>query len=528
MATLLLSLSLSCCIASRLLRIPEDVTHKIFSHLDINEKTKANASLSQYHYHYFNQTYGDEFQDVHQLKKWFADNDYIGHLDEIFTITQELELSELYHLFLPSFLSTLYTDWMANIRSNVELTETLNAMMLYPMSLHEFNWHEPVSGISDEMRLLVLASRALLNYFIPSSYANNKDLGILTYQPYIDSVEAFNYWSNYNWLRPDPSYFPQEPNSKSFCFQTNLWPIYFSYLYEFYFFALDVESNSLNAASVFHLEGKAKSNLLKLIRKYNFIPWSDRTLQRIRADFKSCDVHEIYADFYRIEKELHLGLPLKDERYMFRTYLIFHLLEEMNCSLPIDPVAQQSLKWHMVDLAYLNWNAFKQNAYELSIHILINMLSQTDQFLDDFVALGISVRDPFASDLIYRLWQAKNVYVRGEMHGYFKTMIVNGVINRSKYYWFDRNDSVAAMQEISKLARDPRLFEQACLSVVINNAQEINADPENEYVLNMVFVLTKLRPDWNWDSAIEQALGQRVRNILEYHRPALTDNTVLV
>ena len=142
-----------------------------------------------------------------------------------------------------------------------------------------------------------------------------------------------------------------------------------------------------------------------------------------------CNVHEIYADFYRIEQQMDLHSPLNEKRYMFRTYLIFSLWEECHCIIPEDPVAQESLKWYVMDLCYSNWYAFKGKEYEIMVRILSSLLHESDPFLFEFHGL-FSVRDSFASDLIYRIWEENDSIVSGDDQygGYLKTLVVKGII----------------------------------------------------------------------------------------------------
>ena len=503
-------------IGSQLLEIPADITNYIFSHFDIIQKAKCIPGLNKDCNKYFNRKHQEEISQVKQLKEWFAENEYTNHLDEIGEMSQKLKMSELYHMNLPQMLSTLQEHWISDMRSDQDVTQTLHAMKLHPLGMMEFN--TATSSLSDPLRLLLLASRALVNYFVPNVCANTF-VGELEFRAYTNGIAPFNYWSNFIWLRPDPSIFTITPDGQlTVAFQTDLWPIYLSYLYEFYFSSLDKPHFALRAGSVFHLEGKAKSNLLRLINDFGLIPWTLSTLEQIRNDFHSCDVHEMYADFHRIDMSLHYinHQVSQSDRYTFRTYLIIRSLEDGHCSIPDEFNAQMAFKWDLVDLCFWNWNTYRQSQYDMLVQIISGFVVSIDPFVAAFVASyqgnqSKIENDSFGCDLMYRLWEANGLDLE-QYEGTFKQLVINGIINRAKYYWCINSMLDEATEEISRLGYDERLFDANTLNLLISKTKD--PDTESDFLVECLLLLTELRSGWDYYTAMEAAKGILVKEIL--------------
>lgn len=486
-------------IGTRLLETPEDISNYIFSHFGITERAKHVSDLNRKCNKWFVDKHKEEISNVNKLKGWFATKEYTNHLDEIGEMCPKLRMSEYFYMYLPEMLSHLQEHWMSDMIKDQEITQTLYEMKLFPLSLPEFN--SDTSSLSDALRLLLLSSRALINYYVPNQCANTF-LGELEYQPYSNGIAPFNYWANFIWLRPDSSIFRSDPNDAPIAYFTDFWPIYFSYLYEFYFSSLDQPHLKLRPSSVFHLEGLAKSNLLRLINEFHFIPWTSSSLKQIRNDFHACDVHEMYADFVRLDMSLHYidkRTPGSD-RYTFRTYLVIRSLEDHHCSIPEEFNAQIAFKWDLVQLCYWNWNTHRQAQYDKLVQILSGFVFHIDPFITAFVASYQGnhtniARDLFGSDLMYNLWESNGLNMDDYEEG-FKQLVINGVINRSRYYWCVNNIQNAAKEEISKLANDERLFDANALNLLIAGTKD-TVHVEKEFLIESLLLLLDLRADWD-------------------------------
>eukprot|EP01084_Bolivina_argentea_P086761 156785_1 len=254
------------CVKCHLLNIPTELQHCIFTnYLNVNDQIKCISTLNTKTYKHFIKAHGNEIQHVKQLNFWFYCGISSLHQAEIRQMTQELQLSELYNYYLPQMLTHLFYRWKKAIPMKLSgkriITASLDSMSLHSLDIHEFNC---ITGLDDEMKLLLLSSRTLINYFIPTYYTNtdnNKSVNLGNIKIHnSETTTKFMYFENYPWLRSlmIGQTVPRGPE----------WLLYMTYLYQFYFSYFDS-----NLHSIFHLDGTRKKKLLILINEYGFISW---------------------------------------------------------------------------------------------------------------------------------------------------------------------------------------------------------------------------------------------------------------
>eukprot|EP01084_Bolivina_argentea_P064221 117161_1 len=419
-------------IKCHLLDLPPDILSDILSnYLHINDRTQYISTLNRRCYRCLNSIRGREIHrsDIRNLSHWFSYGYSACHLNEIKFMIPRLKLTELYYLYLPKLLRNLFSDWMKktlfcngmheskSLNNNEALKETLNAMDLHPVSIITFN---NLSSIHDSTKLLLLSSRSLLNYFVPSYYANTnrKNSGQIRYYTNVP------YFRNFPWLSPDW-------DSAFDVYRLNEWSLMMTYLYEFYFIC----HIRANLRSTFYLDGESKNKLIILINKYGFIPWSKATIQSIRNKFKSCDIYKIYLEFnVRVLNKLALNIYMNPNKIQFKTYLFINL-KQNHCNVTLNQIEDQTgaFKREVLFLCWHNWHyqsANWLNQYIDLVGILSELLKDEDRFIAE-IFLDHYNNSHFREDTIYHLWKS-GVKLFSDPDGKIKRLLTK-VINETKY-----------------------------------------------------------------------------------------------
>eukprot|EP01083_Nonionella_stella_P270378 915534_1 len=336
-------------------QLPVDLRNHLFSSfLNLKDRVRCIAPLNRECYNYYTHTHGRQVQDMKQLEEWLQPPQTTSHLNQIQDMMLSLKFSEILSIHLPTLLTQLNTAWSDGVLSDGDLVQTLHAMELRPLGIDEFKHN--LTSLSFPLRLLLLSSRALINYYIPNYFANSDKqnetiVGLCRSDDGAAGIDSFTYWENFPWLRPINED-PPDPAFSDCLFETELWVHYLTYLYEFCF--SQITRGSLN--SLFQLDGSAREMVKGLIENYGLIPWDKASVMDARSSFDSCNLFEIYVDFLRVERALNLpSVWFTNYAVSFRRYLVLNLYAKDGCFFGVDVVQRQELKATILHLCYASW-----------------------------------------------------------------------------------------------------------------------------------------------------------------------------
>eukprot|EP01083_Nonionella_stella_P025440 70057_1 len=492
LVALVLSLLSISCESGLFDEIPAHLRNQIFSSfLDLKQRVRCIASLNRDCHNYYNHTHGKQVHDMKQLEQWFDPPQTTSHLDEIRDMMQSLKFSELLSLHLPTLLTGLHERWQDFSISNEDLVQTLHAMELRPLGMHEFLHN--LTSLPCPVPLLLLSSRALINYYIPNYFANSDKenapmVGLCHTSDGAEAIESFQYWTNYPWLRPDVS--DDDPHAPAFdlcIFQTEHWVHYMTHLYEFCF--TRITHGPLN--SLFHLDGSVRDMFKTLIDHYGFVAWNKASVEGARSSSYSCNLYEIYMDFVRVQRELALS-PEWYTNYdvPFRMYLMLNLDEQDACVYGY-ALQKRELKSQILYLYFESW-MYKKNVErekEKLLRMVIRMYDKNDEAVLDILQPYYNSTS-FTNHFVYALWHSeKSVYF--DRYDEMKQLVIDAIVSKSKYYWFVELDKQKADDEISKLADDERLLGNGHLHSVLLAEYNAGTDPQYlQMLINSFDVLT--------------------------------------
>ena len=489
--------------------LPEDlVSHKIFSALSITDKIKSILPLNTAGRAHFETYHHDDIklytQLLSELITFKSPNDEAFNIIE--EITHHLKFSEIFPMTLPM---------LSRIISQVPAT-TDRQLILLAMNLHPVNMSELalLSNISfprhSELDILIFASRALLNYYIPNIPVPLNPQTILS----TIQLPGFAETQPLPWFNEEiPWIVNHFDEDKIASYQ--YWAIYMSYLYETVFDLGCKRANipSLNCVfknhRIYDDEDYEKRKNLRELMEYGLIVWSRDNINDLRMRFfnQKTNCHPFATHIFEAHRINRALFANRNKTFVFgiqfMTRFILGIVNE-----------------HGVELRVNTSNIFEikplTNALALvEEHRFANYRIGDRQSFTDLTKLILKVGDINDNKLLIIGCMSQNEVDKGYINAtleilYMRTPKARGVdikrflnrliIRRSKSYYENLRDLEKAMIEIRKLAEDP-LF----IADIVSN---LARDRDQEYAYLMITELYKLRRDWTFKPGQTQNMSQ--------------------
>eukprot|EP01083_Nonionella_stella_P310069 1100315_1 len=328
--------------------LPDEVlSHNIFSALSIKDKFHSLLVLNGAAYDHVFLYHNHEFQLVHRLAQQLDSyNSTSFDPNKVRNITQQLRLSESFASYLPTILDRINT-FDAHNRGII-----LDAMDMQPITISQFTYLGRNTDLfHSEMDILILASRALIQYYLPESafIANVTTIIHATLVPGFNA--QVHVLDRYPWMSLQLEH-TFEHHGHSFLMH---WAVYMTYLYEITFDVEHINANipSLNTIHKHHRlyqeeEMPLRRQLQHLI-DVGLMLWSRNSIHQIRSDFFAirCEYrfHHFILEAHRINKLLSAyrgSVSKHDAQYM--TTFALDLVRKYNVSVKIKSSSKEQLR----------------------------------------------------------------------------------------------------------------------------------------------------------------------------------------
>ena len=257
----------------------EVVSHEIFAAIPIRDKLKSVLPLNQYGQSHFEEYHQDDIKLYKRLYAQIESPDGDSY-DQIKAISDELKFSEILPFMLPSILQVI-SKHSAN-----EIVLILRAMNMRPISLSGFQLRRQniSNSMSTAMEILIFASRALLQYYIP-------EVPVPVTQ--VTFLQQFDIPGNpnggFSWFNTNYPWIVRYYDGKLYTHQ--YWAIYMSYLYEVTFDLGYKAANIPGLNSVYkhtrlyEEDDQQKRDNLRHLTKHGLITWSRDNINELRSKF---------------------------------------------------------------------------------------------------------------------------------------------------------------------------------------------------------------------------------------------------
>eukprot|EP01084_Bolivina_argentea_P248344 415380_1 len=266
---------------SKFANIPHELISDIFSTLPFDTKINSVSLLNKAGYNHFKSYHQQEIQLFQQLKHEIQFKCLNYASDKIRRITIDLQFSELYALQLPSLLKLIF-----NKKHEIDRICLLYKMNIHSMSMSELNVAQNQFNFSSELSILLLASRALLHYYIPDNSINIQTIPSYHIMRFPGTDQNYVYLDEYPWIVTILSNLFSDRRLLH-----DYWVIYMSYLYEVTF---DLGYNNFDIPSLnsvfkhqklYENDDYRKKETLRYFRYFGLILWHRKNINDLRAEF---------------------------------------------------------------------------------------------------------------------------------------------------------------------------------------------------------------------------------------------------
>ena len=498
MASFLFFLLLSVvCYSHSFLDLPEDVTaHKIFGGLSIFDKVKSILPISkagQSHfelYHYEQTTLCTQLLSA--LITFKSANS--ASVKKIENITKQLQFSEMLPCTMPTICKLI-----SRVPKSTDRSQIMIAMNLHSISVSELRLLQKMP-ISEGLDILIFASRALLNYYIPNVPVPYNPATVLEaiQLPGFAETAPFPWFSeDYPWI---VHYFDADVISSH-----QYWAIYMSYLYEVTF---DLSYKSANISSLncafknFKIcdedDHQNRKNLRDLM-EFGLILWSRENINDLRSKFFTENQGKYPFSLFVLEAFRMNQLLFGDRRQMLvdslpvMTKFVLDLANKYDVNLyanksktfEIRPLTQTLAM--IEECRFGNYVTGQHQAFADLTRLILRI---GDINYNKMLIIGCLAQNEVNKGYIEATIQIMCDHDSSMQNINIKKFLIHVIIHRSKVHFFETEDKERSLSEIRKLAKDP-LFAAGTISILAQEANE-------EYVHAMMTELFKQRTDWSF------------------------------